>query len=55
MDVGPDVGGHPLPFMEGFYCRSSQPDIQSLMQELEGDAVVMVVYLDVIVDVVPSP
>ena len=50
-DVRPDMGGDTLPFVEHFYHTRGQPDVHSLVQQLVGDAVVMVVYLDVVIQV----
>ena len=45
------MGGHPLSLMEGFDRSGGQTDIEFLPQQLEGDAIVMMVYLDMVVDV----
>ena len=50
-DRGPGMGGHPLSLTEGFDCGGGQTDIEFLAQQLEGDAVIVMVHLDVIVDV----
>ena len=50
-DIGPGVGGHPLALVESLHRGGGQPDVESLPQQPEGHAVVVVVHLDVIVDV----
>jgi hypothetical protein len=45
------VGGHPLTFMESLHRGGSQPHIKPFSQQLKGNAVVMMIKFDMIVDI----